>query len=95
MSTASGKTLGLIVTITDLAATGATPAELQARTATLIKSGNNLEEQFMAVDHILNTASMACEQFGSVIWKAWAILTNDGIWKVNLPPVHGIHRMVQ
>lgn len=43
-STPQSSKAQMLATITNLAAAGATPAELQAKTATLIKSGNNIEE---------------------------------------------------
>lgn len=68
--------------ITGLAAQGATPIELQARTAQLIKSGNDMGQQLQAIQDILETGALACEQFAGVVYEAWTILTTDGVWKV-------------
>ena len=61
-----------------------TTLEVRSWAARYIKEGNT-EEKLARIQEIFDNGTGMIEQIGTMIFEAWSILVDDGVWKVCVP----------
>ena len=54
-----------------------------------MKEGNTEAVKLARIREIFDLGTGLIEQIAAMVYEAWTILLNDGVWKVRIPPGAG------